>query len=118
MRVAGATENPARVGHFAVPSLRNVAQTAPYMHDGSIATLEEVVEFYRRGGGRPLGVDRERVNSHVRAFEISDTEAADLVAFLRALTDESGRPRTPDAVPSGLAVPGGSSGARLEEGRP
>lgn len=116
--VAGVTGNRARFGHFAVPSLRNVARTAPYMHDGSIGTLEEVIDFYRKGGGRPLGVERARVNSHIRAFEIADSEAADLVAFLRALTDESGRPRAPDAVPSGLVVPGAPSGSGVEEARP
>jgi cytochrome c peroxidase len=91
-------------GLFAVPTLRNAARTAPYMHDGSLATLEEVVEFYRAGGGRSRGVDPERVHEHVRAFEISDAEAADLVAFLRALDDESARPGTPERVPSGLPV--------------
>lgn len=116
--VAGVTGNRARFGHFAVPSLRNVAQTAPYMHDGSIGTLEEVVDFYRKGGGRSLGVERVRVNSHIRAFDIADSEAADLVAFLRALTDESGRPVAPDAVPSGLVVPSAMSASGVEEVRP
>ena len=94
----------ARRGQFAVPSLRNVAETAPYMHDGSLATLEEVVAFYRAGGGRAFGVSPVRVNGHVRAFAIRDDEAADLVAFLRALSDESARPRVPERVPSGLPV--------------
>jgi cytochrome c peroxidase len=113
--VAGITGNAARAGHFAVPSLRNVARTAPYMHDGSIETLEEVVEFYREGGGRVRGVPRARVNSHVRAFDIEDSEAADLVAFLRSLTDESARPTVPDAVPSGLEIPGASRGPTHQE---
>ncbi|MCA9511513.1 MAG: c-type cytochrome, partial [Myxococcales bacterium] len=103
--VGGATGEPARRGHFGVPTLRNVGRTAPYMHDGSIATLEEVVDFYRRGGGRALGVPDDRVDAQVRPIEMTDAEAADLVAFLRALGDESRRPATPDAVPSGLPVP-------------
>ena len=100
------TGNAAQRGHFGVPTLRNVALTAPYMHDGSLATLEDVVDFYRRGGGRAHGVPDDRVDPQVRAFAMSDEEVADLVAFLRALTDESERPRPPDAVPSGLPVPG------------
>jgi cytochrome c peroxidase len=94
----------AQRGQFAVPTLRNVAQTAPYMHDGSLATLEAVVGFYRRGGGRALGVEAARVHEHVRAFEIGDDEAAALVAFLRALSDDSASPHIPEAVPSGLPV--------------
>jgi len=103
--VGGATGNPAQRGHFAVPTLRNVARTAPYMHDGSLATLEDVVEFYRRGGGRAFGAAIDRVDTQIRAIDMSDAEAADLVAFLRSLDDESQRPATPDAVPSGLPVP-------------
>ncbi len=95
---------PALDGFFVVPTLRNVARTAPYMHDGSIATLEEVVTFYREGGGRAKGVPRARIHEHVRPFEISDRDAADLVAFLHALTDESRRPEVPSAVPSGLPI--------------
>jgi cytochrome c peroxidase len=104
--VGGAHDRPGQTGLFAVPTLRNVARTAPYMHDGSLATLEEVVDFYRKGGGRALGVEGERIHEHVRPFAIRDDEAADLVAFLHALTDESSRPATPEAVPSGLPVLG------------
>jgi cytochrome c peroxidase len=94
----------AQRGQFAVPTLRNVARTAPYMHDGSIATLEEVIEFYREGGGRTRGVADARIHEFVRPFAISDVEARDLVTFLRALEDESARPPTPARVPSGLPV--------------
>jgi cytochrome c peroxidase len=82
------------------------------MHDGSIATLEEVVDFYRRGGGRALGVDPGRVDGQIRTFPLDRDEAADLVAFLRALGDETARPRPPESVPSGLPV-GTSRRARL-----
>jgi cytochrome c peroxidase len=116
--IGGAHGRPGQTGLFAVPTLRNVARTAPYMHDGSLATLEEVVEFYRRGGGRPLGVDPGRIHEHVRPFEIRDDEARDLVAFLRALTDESARPEPPAAVPSGLPVLDGARLASHQENRP
>jgi cytochrome c peroxidase len=103
--VAGVTGEPAQHGLFSVPTLRNVAQTAPYMHDGSLATLAAVVDFYRQGGGRARGVPAERIDGQVRAFSISDAEAAELVAFLTALSDESASPRVPERVPSGLPLP-------------
>lgn len=104
--VAAVTGNPAQRGFFGVPTLRNVAATAPYMHDGSLATLEAVVAFYGRGGGRAFGADPKQIHDQIRAFDLSEGEAADLVAFLRALGDESQRPVAPKAVPSGLPVPG------------
>jgi cytochrome c peroxidase len=83
------------MGRFKAPTLRNVAVTAPYMHDGSVATLEEVVAHYERGGrlieDGPLAGDG-RVSPYksdfVRGFEISESERSDLLAFLDALTDE------------------------------
>jgi cytochrome c peroxidase len=102
--VGGVTGEPAERGLFGVPSLRNVALTAPYMHDGSLPTLAAVVDFYRRGGGRALGVPGDRIDGPVRAFSITDGEAADLVAFLGSLSDESASPALPERVPSGLPV--------------
>jgi cytochrome c peroxidase len=75
------THNPADRGAFKTPTLRNVALTAPYMHDGSVATLEDVVEFYDRGGdGAP--------NQSKLIFKLNLTaqEKQDLVAFLKTLT--------------------------------
>ncbi|GAB4154597.1 MAG: hypothetical protein Fur0021_21310 [Candidatus Promineifilaceae bacterium] len=89
-------------GAFKVPTLRNIALTAPYMHDGSLATLEEVVDFYADGGGWAHGMSD--VDQFVLGFELSDQEKADLIAFLYALTDEQARPPIPAAVPSGLPV--------------
>jgi cytochrome c peroxidase len=72
-------------GRFRVPTLRNIALTAPYMHDGRFATLEEVIEHYVAGGKRAesIGV----VDSQVRPLDLSAEEKADLVEFLRNLTD-------------------------------
>jgi cytochrome c peroxidase len=100
--VGAARGAPGQRGLFQVPSLRNAARTAPYMHDGSLATLEDVIRFYARGGGRALGVDPARIDDQVRAFELREDEVADLAAFLRALDDESARPAVPAALPSGL----------------
>ncbi|HUQ94101.1 MAG TPA: cytochrome c peroxidase [Bryobacteraceae bacterium] len=67
-------------GDFKTPTLREIARTAPYMHDGSVATLEEVVEYYNRGGNRNLALDPE-----LRPLGLSHTEKQDLIAFLRCL---------------------------------
>ncbi len=85
------TNDPADKGKFKPPSLRNIAVTAPYMHDGSIATLEEVVEHYARGG-RLLesgdGKENPNKSSFIKGFFINEQEKADLIAFLHALTDD------------------------------
>jgi cytochrome c peroxidase len=68
-------------GAFKTPSLRNVALTAPYMHDGSSKTLEEVIDFYDRGGG-----DDTRKSKLIYKLNLSPEEKADLLAFMKALT--------------------------------
>ena len=89
-------------GTFKVPSLRNVALSAPYMHNGSLPTLESVVEFYANGGGRANGV--EDMDPFVLGFDLNTQEKQDLVNFLYALTDESQLPEVPSTVPSGLTI--------------
>jgi cytochrome c peroxidase len=89
---------------FKVPTLRNVALTAPYMHNGRFATLSEVIEFYARGGGAAHGFAPEALDDKIRPFSITPEEKHDLVAFLHSLTDESNKPAIPAAVPSGLPV--------------
>ncbi len=79
-----ATRRPEDMGRFRVPTLRNVAVTAPYMHDGSIATLEAVIAHYAAGGRAP---GNRYKSPELRGFEISPGEVADLVAFLESLTD-------------------------------
>ena len=88
-------------GAFKAPTLRNIALTGPYMHNGAFATLEEVVWFYAKGGGSEHGIDVDR---HILPIELSAQEHEDLVAFLYALTDESNMPEIPTSVPSGLPV--------------
>jgi cytochrome c peroxidase len=89
------THQPGDRGKFRPAGLRNVGVTAPYMHDGSIATLEDVVRHYARGGrlvesGPYAGDGRLSPNKSglVRGFEITDEEIADVVAFLQSLTDD------------------------------
>ncbi len=67
-------------GAFKTPTLREIALTAPYMHDGSIATLEEVVEYYDRGGNRNPGLDPE-----IRPLHLSPSEKQNIIAFFRCL---------------------------------
>jgi cytochrome c peroxidase len=72
---------------FKVPTLRNVAETAPYMHNGVFASLQQVVEFYDRGGGAGLGLAVPGQTLPPRRLHLSPGEKTDLVAFLRTLSD-------------------------------
>jgi cytochrome c peroxidase len=90
------TKRPADMGKFRVPTLRNIALTAPYMHDGSIATLEDVLAHYAAGGrtiangpNAGIGHDNPNKNPLVRGFSLSVEERDDLIAFLKTLTDTS-----------------------------
>jgi cytochrome c peroxidase len=92
--VESVSENPADMGRFKAPTLRNIAVTAPYMHDGSIATLSEVLDHYAAGGrtiqGGPnagIGSANPLKSNFVRGFRMSDDERVDLLAFLDSLTD-------------------------------
>ena len=75
-------------GKFAVPSLRNVAVTAPYMHDGRFQTLEEVVEHYSSGVKRSATLDPNLAKHPAGGLNLSAADKAALVAFLKSLTDE------------------------------
>ena len=88
-------------GAFKAPTLRNVALTGPYMHNGTFATLDDVLWFYEKGGGSQFGLEVDR---HIIPIDLSEQEHEDLVAFLYALTDESAMPNVPASVPSGLPV--------------
>lgn len=85
---------------FRVPSLREVARTAPYMHDGSLRTLEEVVDFYDRGGEVA-----ENKDYRVRPLNLSATEKPHLVAFLGALTSTAGEAPQSAGIPAAQCFP-------------
>ena len=104
--------NPSDMGAFRAPTLRNVELSAPYMHDGSVSTLEDVVAHYSAGGrtvkSGPLGGDGRLVGFQselVRPLGLTATESSDLVAFLRSLTDHEfvSDPRFADPL---VAAPG------------
>lgn len=91
---AGVTGSHADRGAFKTPTLREVARTAPYMHDGSLGSLEDVIEFYDRGGRTNRGLDSE-----VRPLRLTETEKRQLVSFLRALSGEVVEGRRPSSDP-------------------
>ncbi|HEX5792236.1 MAG TPA: cytochrome c peroxidase [Rheinheimera sp.] len=93
-------------GGFKVPTLRNIALTAPYMHSGRFATLAEAAEFYSKGRGHavPPGEDL-LLHWHIWEPKLTPEEIQQITAFLGSLTDESLKPQTPQRLPSGLALP-------------
>jgi len=106
------TGDPADEGRFRTPSLRNVAVTGPYMHDGSIATLREVLRDHYaikgRAAGTPQGPNPLR-SEFIEGFSLSKEELDDVVAFLESLTDEGflKDPRLADPWPARPAAQGG-----------
>ncbi|MBM3185224.1 MAG: cytochrome-c peroxidase [Bacteroidetes bacterium] len=72
------------IGKFKVPSLRNIELTFPYMHDGSMKTLEDVIAHYSKGGQK-----HPKKNKVIEPFQLSVTEQKQLIAFLKSLTDSS-----------------------------
>jgi len=101
---AGATFNSAKLrGGFKVPSLRNIAETAPYMHSGRFATLREVAAFYTGGRGHAVPEGEELLlHWHISEPNLTDRELDRLVDFMRTLSDNSMQPVIPQSVPSGL----------------
>jgi cytochrome c peroxidase len=107
-RTAGATRFVAlehrNFGEFRVPSLRDVARTAPYMHNGSLASLREVVRHYSELDEDRLHADGERI---LRPLGLSDAESDDLVAFLESLSVSFAVSANPEAL-SGRRLDGGA----------
>src|SRR5262249_19514475 len=75
------TKSDGDQGSFKTPTLRDVARRGPYMHDGSLATLADVVAFYNRGG-----VKNQWLSSKMQPLGLTDAEQADLVELMKALT--------------------------------
>jgi cytochrome c peroxidase len=90
------TGRPEDMGKFKVPTLRNIALTFPYMHDGSLGSLNEVIDHYAAGGRAIATGANAGDGSHnpfkdprVAGFSLSSAERADLLAFLQSLTDSA-----------------------------
>ncbi len=79
----GVTRAEKDKGAFKTPTLRSIAETSPYMHDGAFKTLEEVVDFLNTGGGA-----NQHLDSLIKPLDLSDGEKKDLIAFLKALSGE------------------------------
>jgi cytochrome c peroxidase len=89
------TKNQKEIGAFKTPTLREISRTAPYMHDGGLASLEEVVDFYNRGG-----IKNPFLDPLVMPLNLTKEEKKDLVAFLRALDGEGWQQvNGPDSFP-------------------
>jgi len=81
-------------GKFKTPTLRNIAETPPYMHDGSDATLIEVVEFYNKGG-----IPNPNLSKEIKPLNLTVQEKRDLVAFLESLNGTVNNAAPPEALP-------------------
>jgi cytochrome c peroxidase len=84
---------------FKTPTLRNVAMTAPYMHNGSLPTLEKVMDFYNRGGGAGIGLVTDDQTLSADSLRLSPREIGQIISFLQALTDERDKPPGANARP-------------------
>ncbi len=92
--VMAVSDDAEDMGRFRAPTLRNIALTAPYMHDGSVATLEAVIAHYEAGGRtiadgpfKGVGALNPKKSSFVKGFSLTSEERRDLIAFLESLTD-------------------------------
>ncbi len=100
------SQEPSLRGAFKVPSLRNIAQSAPFMHAGQSQTLLEAVDFYNNTPGHAVAERNDlTLHWHITDPQLRAEEITDLVAFLNTLTDETALPAIPTVVPSGLPVP-------------
>ncbi|MBY5945715.1 cytochrome-c peroxidase [Photobacterium rosenbergii] len=118
-RLVKGKEKSAVDGAFKTPGLRNIELTGPYMHDGSMATLEQVVEFYNRGGNRTseepgdssgFGEISSNLDPDIRKLDLTDYEKKALVAFMKALTDERVRQEKAPFDHPQLFIPNGVEG--------
>ena len=101
------TNNPLHFGQFKTPTLRSVELTAPYMHSGQFRTLEEVVDFYSKGGG-PVSSPGIK-DPQIEPLDLSDTDQSYLVEFLKSLTGQALSiipPTLPEWSPAGAAQKG------------
>lgn len=84
---------------FKTPTVRNAALTAPYMHNGAYKTMDDVVDFYNKGGGVGLGIKLEHQTLPFDSLSLNKQEMKDLVAFMNALTDTTGMTAIPEKLP-------------------
>jgi len=78
-------QTPAFRHAFKTPTVRNAARTAPYMHNGVFITLEQVLDFYNRGGGQGLGLRIENATLPVNKLSLNEKEIREIIAFIQSL---------------------------------
>ncbi|WP_406699765.1 cytochrome c peroxidase [Singulisphaera sp. Ch08] len=88
------SKNNSELGAFKTPTVREIEKSGPYMHDGSLKTLEEVVEHYNKGGNPNPSLDKD-----IKKLNLTDSEKADVVAFMKALTGEQVKVELPTLPP-------------------
>ncbi|MES2477463.1 MAG: cytochrome c peroxidase [Bacteroidota bacterium] len=84
---------------FKTPTIRNIALTGPYMHNGSYRTLEDVMDFYNHGGGRGIGLDVPTQTLSSDSLHLSPSEIKDIINFMQSLTDTTGLCSKPSSLP-------------------
>ena len=84
---------------FKTPTIRNVELTAPYMHNGVYSTLEEVMDFYNKGGGAGIGIELDNQTLPDVPLDLSSEEIANIISFMESLTDTVGLTSVPPALP-------------------
>jgi cytochrome c peroxidase len=94
------TQKPEDLWKYKTPSLRNVSLTVPYMHNGAFATLQQVVEFYNRGG-----IANENLDPLIKPLNLTALEIADLTAFLESLTGDNVKELVADAFAAPIGDP-------------
>ena len=85
---------------FKTPTVRNIALTAPYMHNGVYETLEEVMDFYNKGGGTGLGIEVPNQTLPFDSLGLNQMEIQDIISFMEALTDTTGLTSIPTSLPA------------------
>ncbi len=84
---------------FKTPTIRNVALTAPYMHNGSYKTLQDVMDFYNKGGGSGIGINVPYQTLPADPLNLNKQEMKDIISFMESLTDTSGLTSVPLSLP-------------------
>jgi len=85
---------------FKTPTLRNIELTGPYMHNGVFTTLEEIMDFYNRGGGKGIGIGPEHQTLPEDSLNLSNTQIKSIIAFMKTLNDTTGITSRPERLPS------------------
>lgn len=94
--MSGRLYDEAAIYSFKTTTVRNAALTAPYMHNGVFETLEEVMDFYNKGGGAGLGIALPHQALSDAPLKLNKREIGDIIAFVRAFTDTSATTTMPD----------------------